>query len=96
MKLKDAVFILRSKNAGVWHITIDIVFKNKENYEQAKKALDKELFKKIYGKKDVQYFECDTINTIKVSFLRDKAAGSIDDRDCLGALQYIPLLDVEI
>jgi len=96
LKLKDAVYILRSKNAGVWHITIDIVFKNKDNYEKAKKALNKELFKKIYDREDVQYFECEAINTIKVSFLRDKAAGSIDDRDCLGALQYIPLLEIEI
>ncbi len=96
MKLKDAVYILRSKNAGVWHITIDIVFKNESYYRLAKRKLNKELFKKIYNKNEIKYFECDTINTIKVSFLREFAAGSIYDSDCLGALQYVPLLDIKI
>ncbi len=95
MKLKDAAYVLRSKNAGVWHITIDIVFKNAQYYEKAKSKLNKEKFEKIYGK-NVRYFTCDNINTIKVSFLRNSAAGSINDRDCLGAIQYIPLLNMEI
>ncbi len=96
MKLQDAVLVLRSKNAGVWHITIDIIFKNRELYERGQKKLDERLFLKIYNKKSVEYFKCDNINTIKVSFLRDGAAGSINDSDCLGALFYIPLLDIDI
>ncbi len=96
MKLRDAVIVLRSKNAGVWHITIDMVFKNGELYRRAKSALNDELFKSIYHKENVRYFECDEINTIKVSFLRDKPAGSVDERDCLGAMLYVPLLEVDI
>ena len=96
MKLKEAVKILRSKNAGVWHITIDIVFKNKELYERAKTRLSRDYFCTLFNRKSVDYFECDDINTLKVSFLRDAAAGSISDTDCLGANFYIPLLDVEI
>ncbi len=95
MKLKNAVKILRSKNAGVWHITIDIVFKDKILYKKAKEKLNKEMFEKIYKRK-VRYFECDNINTLKISFLRDAAAGSVDDTDCLGANYYIPLLEIEI
>ncbi|WP_022669859.1 DUF4387 family protein [Hippea alviniae] len=95
MKLKEAVKILRSKNAGVWHITIDIVFKDESLYKSAKGKLNKEIFEKIY-KREVRYFECDNINTLKVSFLRDAAAGSVDDTDCLGANYYIPLLEIEI
>ncbi len=96
MKLKDMVYVLRSKNAGVWHITIDIIFKNRQYYQQAKEGLNKEIFKRIYNKNEVEYFECDSINTIKISFLRDTPSGSIDDRDCLGANFYIPLLEIEI
>ncbi len=96
MKLKDAVYVLRSKNAGVWHITIDIMFKNKDLYERAKKTLNKTMFMSIYNKEKLQYFECDNINTIKISFLRNSSAGNPRERDCLGALQYIPLLNLEI
>ncbi len=95
MKLKEAAKVLRSKNAGVWHITIDIVFKDKDLYERAKQVLDKIFFTKLY-QKEVHYFQCDNINTLKISFLRDQAAGSITDTDCLGANFYIPLLDIEI
>jgi hypothetical protein len=95
LKLKEAVKILRSKNAGVWHITIDIVFKDESLYKKAKEKLNREIFEKIY-KREVRYFECDNINTLKVSFLRDAAAGSVDDTDCLGANYYIPFLEIEI
>ncbi len=96
MKLKDAVKVLRSKNAGVWHITIDIVFKNRELYETAKAKLTKELFCELFSKEEIDYFRCDNLNTLKVSFLRNKAAGSLEDADCLGANFYIPLMDIEI
>ena len=96
MKLRETVKILRSKNAGVWHITIDIVFKNKELYEKAKDKLNKDYFRRLFNRESVNYFECDGINALKISFLRDAAAGSISDTDCLGANFYIPLLDVEI
>ena len=95
MKLKNMVYVLRSKNAGVWHITIDIIFKNEEYYHKAKSVLNKKMFDDLY-KKDVQYFECDNINTLKISFLRYEAAGSINDTDCLGANFYIPLMEIEI
>ncbi len=95
MKLKSAVSVLRSKNAGVWHVTVDIVFKNRELYQLAKRGLNRELFETIY-KREVMYFECDAINTIKVSFLRDEPAGSVFERDCLGAMFYLPLLELNI
>ena len=96
MKLREAVKVLRSKNAGVWHITIDIVFKNRELYERAKDKLNRDYFCRLFNRKNLDYFECDGINTLKISFLRDSAAGSLSDTDCLGANFYIPLLDVEI
>ncbi len=96
MKLKEAVKVLRSKNAGVWHITIDIVFKNKDLYEKSKARLNRDYFCRLFNRKSLDYFECDGINTLKISFLRNTSAGSLNDVDCLGANFYIPLLGVEI
>ncbi len=96
MRLKEAVKVLRSKNAGVWHITIDIVFKNSELYEIAKTKLTTELFCELFNRNELEYFQCDSINTLKVSFLREQAAGSLKDTDCLGANFYIPLMEIEI
>ena len=62
----------------------------------ARKKLNKDIFKTIYKKEDVKYFECESINAIKAAFLRDGAAGSIGDRDCIGALYYMPLLNIEM
>jgi len=96
LKLKDSVKVLRSKNAGVWHITIDIVFKNRELYDRAKSKINRDFFCRLFKRDTVDYFECDSIYTLKISFLRDSAAGSIYDTDCLGANFYIPLMDIEI
>ncbi|RMF93338.1 MAG: DUF4387 family protein, partial [Nitrospinota bacterium] len=37
-KLRDLASTIRSKNAGVDHITFDIIFKDQETYEQVKKS----------------------------------------------------------
>jgi len=96
LKLSDAVYVLRSKNAGVWHVTVDIMFKDSSLFQRALGRLDLQLFEQIYRSKIVNYSVCKEIKTIKVTFLRRHPAGSVEDNDCLGALFYMPLLNIEI
>ena len=51
MKLTDIAGVIRSKNAGPYMITLDILFKDKTIYEQFKSAglMTKETAAELYG-----------------------------------------------
>ena len=92
---------IRSKNAGVYHITFEILFDNKKNYELVKKSgiINKELFAKIYKLKPeaIVYFDYfDPGLAIKATINRSMPAGEPGDTDIFGCQQYSPLLDIQI
>ena len=49
--LRDIAKVIRSKNAGPFEITLDIVFKTKEDFEAVKKSgvITKELVSALYN-----------------------------------------------
>jgi len=99
--LKDIAYIIRSKNAGPFLITLDIFFKSKEIYERIKKRdiinIKKisELFK-VPKEVIVGIYHIDDINAIKITLRRLIPSGSIFDKDIYGAQQHYPLLRIEI
>lgn len=99
MKLKDIAKVIRSKNAGPFCVTLDIIFSEKEIYEKVKETgiLNKKLIADLYNvpKDEVQYFECDAVYAFKASLKRLIFSGDIGDSDVYGAQQHAPLLDIE-
>ena len=100
-KLRDLAGTIRSKNAGVNHITFDIIFYNTEIYQQVKKtrALSKETVAGLYGipvERISDFVEFDPGNAVKFTICRLIPSGSPGDWDILGCQQYGPLLDMEI
>ncbi len=101
MKLQDLAKTIRSKDAGVDHVTFDIIFDNKQNYEKVKNAdvINKSFIGDLYKVPqkmitDFTYF--DPACAIKFTIQRDEPSGSPGDSDIYGCQQYAPLLDVEI
>src|SRR5690625_3001397 len=101
MKLKDYATIVRSKNAGPFEITIDIMFEDKDRYEFMKEnnIINKKLIQQLYqlDEKEIHhlvYF--DSAQGIKVTFARKVSSGSINDRDVYGAQQASLLQELEI
>lgn len=101
MKLKDLAKTIRSKNAGVDHITFDIIFDNADSYKMVKEAnvITKKYITELYGLDegeitDFTYFE--PANAIKFSIRRKQPSGSPGCSDIYGSQQYAPLLDIEI
>ena len=81
MKLKDCTKLIRSKNAGPFVLTIDVMFESPNLFA---KCLEQELLSaaniaKIYGIE-----------------LRVVSQGDLGDADNHGGQQYAPLLDLEI
>jgi len=97
----DLVNVIRSKNAGPFEVTFDIIFKDKNIYEKVKKTkvINKELIAKLYHipiEKVLYFVEFDPANAIKATIVRPIDSGSVGDTDVYGAQQYAPLLEIKI
>ena len=99
-KLWEVTKLVRSKNAGPFVLTFDIMFDDAEVYEQVRDSgvLNKKLVAEMYqqNEADVLFFNCDNALAIKFSFPRSVASGDLADGDCFGGQQYAPLLEIEV
>jgi len=92
--------ILRSKNAGPYYVTFDIMFNNKDIYERVKNSniLTDKLISELYqiAEKDVSIIYYGIVNSIKITIKRKYASGDINDTDVYGAQQQALLEDIQI
>jgi|SRR5699024_2203320 len=102
MKLAELAPVIRSKNAGPYWYTIDVIFDSAEVYRVVKdsKIITRELIAKIYNNIDLEnvsdiiYF--DEGRSIKVNIRRPYSSGCPYDTDVLGMQQHAPMLDIQI
>jgi hypothetical protein len=98
--LKDAAALIRSKNAGPFWLTIDVMFHDDQGYRRALagKAITPERMASIFGLPvdEVLVFNHDVARAIKISFPRLVSSGSARDNDVFGGQQYAPLLDLPL
>ncbi|MDQ0338848.1 hypothetical protein J2S00_001634 [Caldalkalibacillus uzonensis] len=99
--LAELAAVIRSKNAGPFEITFDILFDNACYYRRVKESgvLTREHICQLYSARaeDVvclEYF--DQALGIKVTLRRHHPSGSAGERDTYGAQQHVPLLTIEI
>ena len=103
MKLSELATVLRSKNAGPFLTTLDILFDADEPYYRVRdsRILTKETIANLYGirPEDVLgVYSVDEARGIKITIPKPvgMACGDPECRDLFGAQQHIPLLDIEI
>lgn len=99
--LYDLAKILRSKNAGPFEVTFDVIFDNKKTYELVKnsKIITKELICKLYNIpiQNISHLVFyDPALAFKITMKRIVDSGSIGDTDVFGAQQHAPLMDIQI
>ena len=99
-KIRDIAQVCKSKNAGPFELTIDVVFDDPARFRQVKETgvLGPALFARLYGvnEADVLFTVYDAALAFKATLPRLVPAGDIGDTDVYGAQQHAPLLDVEI
>ncbi|SMF56348.1 protein of unknown function [Xaviernesmea oryzae] len=99
-KLGEIAKLIRSKNAGPFELTFDIMFDTVENYERVRRStvLSAALISEIYHLpvEKVKFFEVPAALSFKASIPRANFQGDIDDTDSHGGQQYAPLIDIEI
>ena len=99
--LVELASVIRSKNAGPFELTIDIIFKRREIYERVKKeqSLNAAIIASLYGIPEqdvlaVTYF--DPAGAFKATMKRRFPSGSLGEKDIYGAQQHAPLLEYSL
>ena len=95
-RLSDIARVVRSKNAGPTLLTLDVIFRDRTDYERGLAALRPEVVGALYHRAaaDVAVIPYPPALAIKIVLPRKTVAGSPGDRDVYGAQQHAPLLEV--
>lgn len=100
-KLLDLATTIRSKNAGVDHITFDVIFSDLAAYRRVLEsgALTRESVARLYNvaQAEVTHFlKVDAAKAVKFTLRRRRPSGSPGETDVFGSQQYPPLFDIDI
>lgn len=101
MRLQEIARTIRSKNAGSFLITVEIIFDNKITYQKIKNKgiITQEVIAKAYNvpvTEILDFVYYDPGLGIKANFRRKLPSGGPFETDVYGCQQYAPLLDIEL
>lgn len=96
--LKDVARVIRSKNAGPFELTLDVLLKDQEVFEKIRKAdiINTKVIARLYKipEEDVLsivYFP--NALAVKATIVRPLPSGAMGERDVYGAQQHGPLVN---
>src|SRR5712691_468299 len=96
----DLAVLVRSKNAGPFWLTIDVMFDTAENYRRVRDSavINHAGIARMFRRDpaDIIVVNHDAALAIKVSFPRPQSSGSKYDSDVYGGQQYAPLLSLTV
>lgn len=93
--------VIRSKNAGPFQFTVDVLFRDRDAYERVVRSevVTRESVAELYGLPAERvrgvYFWPSAL-ALKVTLDREVSAGAPGDPDCYGAQQHAPLLAIRV
>lgn len=99
VKLIDVAEVIRSKNAGPFELTFDIIFKEWAMFQRfcEAEAINPQLIADLYGIDVTQVIgitHFKPAKAIKATIERPMASGDFGETDVYGAQQHGPLLDL--
>lgn len=99
-RLLELCSLIRSKNAGPFWLTFDVVARDQSAYQRivASDVLNAELFARLYGvaSEDVLIVHHDRAEAVKISFPRPVRQGDVADSDSYGGQFYALLIDLDV
>lgn len=98
-RLVDVAGVIRSKNAGPYELTFDIIFKERFWFEEAKRVnlINPDLISRLYGVAEADVLDIiafEPAMAIKATIRRPMISGAIEETDVYGAQQHAPLLSI--
>jgi hypothetical protein len=100
-RLVDLATTIRSKNAGIYNVTFDVLFDDWEQYRRVRDAqvLTPERMAELFGVEPNQVVGViahDAGQGIKITLRRKRPSGNPGDPDILACQQHAPLYDVQV
>jgi hypothetical protein len=97
--LTDVASVIRSKNAGPYELTLDIIFSDRAVYQEvvASDAINRQLISRLYHISESDILELiafDPAAAVKITIRRPRIAGDVGETDVYGAQQHAPLLNI--
>lgn len=96
--LKDLANVIRSKNAGPYELTLDVLLKDDEVFAKLREAdiINKETIAKLYripveDVLSIVWFP--NALAVKATIVRPLPSGAMGERDVYGAQQHAPLVN---
>ena len=100
MTIYDLATVVRSKNAGPFTLTIDLIFASEADMDRALRTpgLDSGSIARLYGvpTDDVAIHELRPACAIKVSLPRSVSSGAVGDPDVYGSQQHMPVARIVV
>lgn len=101
IKLREVASVIRSKNAGPFELTLDIMFKDEGVFDQFYKAnvITPELIAELYQtsvENVIGVFYFSNARAIKATIIRPYPSGALCERDVYGAQQHAPLMNTVV
>lgn len=99
--LKDIAVVIRSKNAGPYELTLDVLLPDEATFDKlcASKIICPKTIADLYNlpESDVlSIVEFPTAKAVKATIVRPLASGALGERDVYGAQQHAPLMNLEL
>ena len=93
--------VIRSKNAGPFELTFDIMFDDPAKYARVKASgvINAARIAAVYRIRLDDVLVCrpyDAAVAFKITIRRPSGSGDIEDRDVYGCQQHVPLTRIEI
>ena len=95
--LRELASVIRSKNAGPYELTLDVMLKDDETFRRVRDAdvINKKTVARLYRVKEedvlsIVYFP--NARAVKATIVRPMPSGALGERDVYGAQQHAPLV----
>ncbi|MGI6147810.1 MAG: DUF4387 domain-containing protein [Limnochordia bacterium] len=95
--VRDAAAVIRSKNAGPFELTFDLMFTDKAAYDEVRHSITPERIAELYRIPvahvlKIVHFE--PALAVKITIVRPMASGALGETDVYGAQQHAPLFEL--
>jgi hypothetical protein len=99
--LRELASIIRSKNAGPYRLTFDILFSDVDTFNKvvSSQAINAESIAELYGVEVSQISSMHVLPqgfALKITMYRPRGQCTAGERDVYGCQQHVPLMDLQI
>ena len=96
--LREVANVIRSKNAGPFELTLDVILKTDDMFEKMRAAdiINKKTIAALYRIEEADVISVvwfPAAKAVKATIVRPMASGALGERDVYGAQQHAPLMN---